>query len=205
MVIGITGPAGSGKSYVLSLLSEQLGIPVIDSDSTTKELYVPGSETLSEIRTAFGAEAILSDGNLNKPFISNLVFHDEAALKRLNAIAHPKTIALIHEKISRFRENGHDIIFVESALAERADYRKQLCDELWLVYASEQTRRERLRASRNYSDDRIDAVFSSQDTVNSYLRSADRIILNDTGTTDAEILHQGRILLDVCRIGSFML
>ena len=37
-----------------------------------------------------------------------------------------------------------------------------ICDELWYIYASEDIRRERLKATRGYSDARIDGIFKSQ-------------------------------------------
>ena len=205
MVIGITGPAGSGKSHVLRLLREELNVPFIDSDSTTKKLYQPGGETLSEIRLAFGDRALLPDGNLDRGFMAELVFHDAAALNTLNRITHPPTIRLIKEEIARHTAEGSRVIFVESAIAGEAGYREELLSELWLIYASEETRYRRLQEQRGYTKERIRAVFSSQKPLSGYLRECDRLLVNEEGTTDGEILRQGRILLEVCQMGSGML
>lgn len=37
-----------------------------------------------------------------------------------------------------------------------------ICDELWYIYASEDIRRERLKTTRGYSDERVDGIFKSQ-------------------------------------------
>ena len=38
IILGITGGIGSGKSYISSLLREQLNVPVYDCDSEAKRL-----------------------------------------------------------------------------------------------------------------------------------------------------------------------
>ncbi len=197
MVIGITGGAGSGKSHVLELFQEHFHTPVIDSDSTTKALYQPGNAVMNAIRNTFGVEYFLSNGELNKPKMAEHVFSDSEALNKLNAIAHPATIAEIKRKIAEYEANGHNIIFVESALASQAGY-QEFCDELWLVYASIRTREARLSNSRNYSHERISQLFSSQDTQKEYLRTCNRIIVNEEGTSDSELLRQGKILIYSC-------
>ena len=42
------------------------------------------------------------------------------------------------------------------------DAGKELCDELWYIYAEENVRRERLKASRGYTDERITQMIASQ-------------------------------------------
>jgi dephospho-CoA kinase len=50
---------------------------------------------------------------------------------------------------------------VEAALLIENGYDK-IVDELWYVYASEESRRLRLKASRGYSDEKIDDILGKQ-------------------------------------------
>ena len=55
--IGITGPIGSGKSYVSKLFNENHGIPIFDSDNEVKELYVHHPFVKHEVIRWLGNEA----------------------------------------------------------------------------------------------------------------------------------------------------
>jgi dephospho-CoA kinase len=87
-VIGLTGGIGTGKSTVSRML-EELGALVIDSDAIVRELQAPGAPLLAEIAAALGEGVILPDGGLDRARVGEIVFRDEAARKRLNAVVHP--------------------------------------------------------------------------------------------------------------------
>ena len=52
---------------------------------------------------------------------------------------------------------------IEAALLIEGGYEK-ICDELWYIYASEEIRRDRLKKTRGYSDERVDGIFKSQNS-----------------------------------------
>ena len=52
-------------------------------------------------------------------------------------------------------------MIVEAALLIEEHY-DELCDELWYVYASEETRKKRLMADRGYSEKKVDQIFAAQ-------------------------------------------
>lgn len=89
--IGITGGIGSGKSTVAKVFA-LLGVPVYDADAASKRLYDTHPELLEALRVEFGA-GIFRDEKLHRPSLAALVFGDPEKLERLNAIAHPPTIA----------------------------------------------------------------------------------------------------------------
>jgi dephospho-CoA kinase len=88
VVIGLTGGIGSGKSTVARLLRE-LGATVIDADAIVHELQAPGMPMVAELAAAFGARILSADGTLDRKALGAIVFGDEAARRRLNAIVHP--------------------------------------------------------------------------------------------------------------------
>ena len=66
------------------------------------------------------------------------------------------------EEIVRAREEGETSLFLIEAALLIEDRYEEICEELWYIYADREVRRERLRASRGYSDEKITAVFESQ-------------------------------------------
>jgi dephospho-CoA kinase len=96
--IGLTGGIASGKSTVSALLRE-LGAVVIDSDLIAREVVARGTPGLQRIVEEFGPDFLTPDGELDRPKMAALVFNDEPARRRLEAITHP----LINE-VARARE-----------------------------------------------------------------------------------------------------
>lgn len=197
-VIGLTGCAGSGKSYVCECIKQTLGIPVIDSDYECRCLQEPGQPVLRAIVQEFGPSCLNADGTLDRAGLASVVFSDREALERLNAITHPATIERIRELLSGYEKNGAEFVFVESALAANAGYRN-FCDELWLVYASDETRAERLRSTRGYPDEKIAALFAAQMPQSALFGVCERVIDNDASIQEAGILRQIRFYLSDIR------
>ncbi len=84
----LTGGIASGKSTVARLLAE-LGAVVIDSDVAAREVVAAGTPGLAALVEAFGPEVLGPDGELDRPRLGALVFGDEQARRRLEAIVHP--------------------------------------------------------------------------------------------------------------------
>lgn len=94
-LIALTGGIASGKSTVAGRLAEH-GAVVVDADVLAREVVEPGEPALDAIRAAFGPAVIGADGRLDRPALGRVVFSDEEARKRLNAIVHPAVIARSH-------------------------------------------------------------------------------------------------------------
>ena len=193
-VIGLTGNAGSGKSYVCKCAIDLTHCPVIDSDAVCQELMMPGQPVYEEVVRVFGEDYLASDGTIDRAKLAAKVFADAGALSLLNSLTHPATIREIRRLLSQYEEEGYPVAFVESALADQAGYR-DFCDALWIVIASEETRRRRLRL-RGYSEERIDAVMSSQTPQSQLITPGMPMIVNDRDNNRYLILHQLQHYLD---------
>ncbi|GAB3940637.1 hypothetical protein GCM10027614_24630 [Micromonospora vulcania] len=90
--MGLTGGIGSGKSAVAARLVEQ-GAVLIDADQVAREVVAPGTEGLAEIVAAFSEQVLDSDGALDRAALGAVVFADETARRRLEAITHPRVRA----------------------------------------------------------------------------------------------------------------
>ncbi|HEX7691023.1 MAG TPA: dephospho-CoA kinase, partial [Sediminibacterium sp.] len=89
--IGITGGIGSGKSVVSHIFSV-LGIPVFDADSAARHIMETDVQLRLLIKEAFGEEAYEGQ-QLNRKYLSSIVFSDPFKLEILNALVHPAAIA----------------------------------------------------------------------------------------------------------------
>ena len=78
----------------------------------------------------------------------------------------------------------YDFVFVEAALLIENGYDK-IADELWYVYASEDVRRQRLKDSRGYSDEKIDDIFNNQLDDETFRKHCDFVIDNSGSLKDA--------------------
>jgi dephospho-CoA kinase len=87
-VIGLTGGIGSGKTTIANMFAE-LGIDIIDADIAARKVVEPNSKAVKKISQHFGAQFILSDGNLNRPLLRSRVFSHEQDKQWLNNLLHP--------------------------------------------------------------------------------------------------------------------
>ena len=98
--IALTGGIGSGKSTVAALFAKR-GAPVIDADSIARELAAPGQPALQNMIAAFGQDIIPANGALDRKKLREIVFDDQTAKTRLEAILHPLIYAEIDRRIDR--------------------------------------------------------------------------------------------------------
>jgi len=71
------------------------------------------------------------------------------------------------------------LVLIEAALLIEAGY-KEICDELWYVYAPEEVRRARLKANRGYTDEKVDSIMEEQASEQLFFRECDFVIYNDS-------------------------
>lgn len=104
----ITGGIGSGKSTVAEIIKRK-GYAVFSCDEIYKELLLD-AEFKAKLSLNFDG-IISADGSLDRSKLSEIVFNDKSALKRLNALTHPAIIEEVFKKSS-----GQKISFTEVPL-----------------------------------------------------------------------------------------
>lgn len=192
-VIGITGGVGCGKSTVLSLIKENYNAYIIMADDVAKELMMPGKDAYNSVVDIFGNGIISEDGQIDRPVLAKIIFDNPNKRIVLNSIVHPLVKKAIIEKITEFKiSNRYDYVFVEAALLIE-DHYKTFCDEIWYVYAPEQVRRERLKESRGYSDEKIDSMIKSQLTEQEF-RNNSQIVIENGGNIKETLAQLEKLL-----------
>jgi dephospho-CoA kinase len=177
--IGLTGGIGSGKSTAAARFAE-LGALVIDADALAREVVEPGTDGLAAVVAEFGEQVLDADGRLDRPALARLVFGDEAARGRLNAIVHPRVRTRAAGLIAA-APPGTVVVQDVPLLVETE--RAAAYDLVVVVEAPEQRRVQRLAADRGMSAEDVRARMASQATDEQRRAVADVVLVND-GTPD---------------------
>lgn len=137
-IIGLTGGIGSGKSTVLNLF-KNLGFVVYIADIEAKKLMISNEILISEIKSLFGNEAYINN-ELNRSYISSIVFNDKNKLAALNELVHPK----VREHFKNFvkKSNEQVVIYEAAILFESGNYK--FCDYIISVTANFEDRLKRI-------------------------------------------------------------
>jgi dephospho-CoA kinase len=118
LLVALTGGIGSGKSAVARRLADR-GAVIIDADAIVRELQQAGSPLLDRLAERFGSAIIRDDGELDRPALAAVAFHDDEALADLNKIVHPEVRAEIARRAAAEAGTDH-IVVVDLPLLEVA-------------------------------------------------------------------------------------
>ncbi len=179
-VIGITGGVGSGKSRVLSFIEEMDlggGTLICQADHVAWKLQAVGEVCYQKIVVHFGEGILNEDRTISRRALGRIVFGDEKELAALNQIMHPAVRQEIENRIQTARQNGVRLFVLEAALLIEEHY-DEICDELWYIYTDVQIRRERLKMSRGYTEEKMDAMMASQLPEEVFREKCSRVIDN---------------------------
>lgn len=177
-MIGITGGVGAGKSTILNYMRDECGAFVLQADQVGHWLMRPGESCYRPMVELFGRGILKEDGSIDRKKVGGIVFSNDRLLKKLNGIIHPRVKSYIKNEIAVQRKKGTPLFVLEAALLLEDEY-DTLCDEVWYVYARESVRRQRLKAERGYSDEKIDGILSNQLTEQEFEKLCDYRIENN--------------------------
>ena len=181
-VIGLTGGIGTGKTQVSKLL-EDLGAAIIDADLLVHEAYRPHTDTWAAVVEAFGEGVLTSSGEVDRKRLGDIVFKDPEALRRLNAITHPRIKRMVEERIGRLRKQGRDVVAVEAALLLEAEWRPMF-SEVWVTTASEEQVVKRLHGRNGLDEEAIRDRVRAQMPQKERVKQADVVIDNRGSLTE---------------------
>jgi dephospho-CoA kinase len=173
--IVVTGGIGAGKTAVTDRLSS-LGFSVIDADVAARHVVEKGQPAWRALQDAFGSAVLTPEGNIDRKFLADVVFHDTSALRRLNHITHG---FIGNELDAGVRAATGETVFIAIPLF-RAEHRATLeLDEVWAVLAHPDTAVGRLTTLRGFDDDDARARLAVQQSNDERAALADRVIWNE--------------------------
>ncbi len=184
-VIGITGGVGSGKSALLHYIAQNYNCKIILADEVAHRVKEPGQPCYEKLVELMSSDILNADGTIHKGRMAAKIFESEELLGKVNKIIHPAVKEAILREIADARiEKILDFLFLEAALLIEDGY-LNIVDEMWYIYAREEVRRMRLKTSRNYSDEKIDAIMKSQLTEEEFRKHCAFIIDNSKSLKEA--------------------
>lgn len=176
LTVALTGGIASGKSVVCRAF-EALGVAVSDADVAARRVTQPGSEGLAAVVAAFGPDILATDDGLDRARLRALVFDDDSARRRLEAVLHPRIRATMDAELDQWRRDGHVYaiaaipLLIETGQADRFD-------RVLVVDAPEAVQIDRLRRRDGCDRDRAMAMLAAQAGRWERLGAADDVIAN---------------------------
>jgi dephospho-CoA kinase len=155
VVIGITGPIGSGKSTVSEILRSK-GYEVLDMDRWAHRYLEPDQPTYGEIVKAFGRRILDSSGRIDRGRLGAEVFSDREKLESLNRIVHPVLLRDLRQRIAEFRSTARTgVLGIDAALIFCWGLEKE-CDLVLWMDAPVDIRRQRMVEQKQLSAEQFD-------------------------------------------------
>ena len=177
MVIGLTGPTGSGKSEISKYLKKK-GFFIIDSDKIVKNLYVNCNECIDDVDRHF--DGVVDNSVVNKTKLAGIVFRDKKLLENLCDVVNPYILNQIETEIND--RGGECVILDAPTLFESGAYR--LCDYSLAILSEKQIRLNRIldRDKISYYDAINRVNVQPQDDF--YIKYANEIVYNNGKLSD---------------------
>lgn len=188
--LGLTGGIGSGKSTVASLLAKR-GAAVIDADAISRATTAAGGSALPAIAQTFGAQAIGSDGSLDRAAMRHLVYSDASARQRLEAIIHPLVGAETARQMQKAIAEGKQLLVFDIPLLAESGVRwRQRLDRILVVDCPPEVQIERVAARDQLPRAQIDQIIASQASRSERLAIADWVVFNGRNVTINDLANQ---------------
>ncbi len=185
VTILVQGGIASGKSTISRLLAQR-GAEPIDCDALAHQaLETPAAR--QAVREAFGPEVFADDGAVDRAALARVVFADEAALQRLEAILHPMVgervrAALVAAAVAEGEPRR--VAVIDAAVADKMKM-VEAYDLVLFVDTSPETRRRRA-AERGWAPGEIERREAQQSALAPKRAAADYVVVNDGDLAEAE-------------------
>jgi dephospho-CoA kinase len=157
-VIGLTGSIGMGKSTAAAML-RGLGARVYDADRAVHRLMGPGGAALAEIEAAF--PGVTGPKGVDRQALGARVFGDPAALKRLEAILHPRVAAARDAFLKRCARQGVGFAVLDVPLLFETGLDRR-CDLTILMTAPPTVQRFRVLKRPGMTDEKLERIRAQQ-------------------------------------------
>lgn len=177
--IGLTGNIACGKSTVVAMLHE-LGAAVCDADAVVHQVQAPDGDAYAPIIEAFGLGIVQNQTfgmPINRQALGQIVFADQAQLRRLEALVHPIVRQTIMAWLEAQRQNNAQVVVIDAIKLIESGY-PALCDAVWVVTADPAIQLARLIETRGMSEAEALLRINAQNSQADKIAHADVVIDN---------------------------
>ena len=175
-VVALTGGIGSGKSEAAKIFAD-LGVPITDVDVISHQLTSANQPLVSILAANFGSQYLTPEGALNRRAMRDLVFTDQNALEKLNAILHP---AIYEEAFKQLQQNATAPyqILVIPLLFESPRYSPHI-NCILVIDCDEKIQIERVKSRSKLPESQIIQIIKAQTPRKQRLKLANDVIENN--------------------------
>ncbi len=155
LLVGLTGGVAVGKSTVARAFRD-CGAHVIDADLLARQVVEPGKPAWRDIVRTFGRDILRPDRSIDRAALGAIVFRNQAHLKRLGEIVHPR-VAREQARLTRAiaKQDPKAVVIYDAPVLIEANAHRRM-DRLLVVTADRETQIARLRARNGLS--RVEAL-----------------------------------------------
>ena len=197
-IIGITGPSGSGKNFICSIL-EREGIAVVDADVAARQAMETDSPCLNELKEAFG-NILTKTGELDRRKLAKKAFETRENTEKLNRITLPHIMGIIKKKLEYLRETGAKIVLLNAPLLFEAKA-NELCDKSIVILADREIRINRLKKREKINGVELERRLKAGKDDKYYRSFADMVLFNNSDNEDsAEVQKNIELLKGIIKI-----
>lgn len=178
VALAVTGGIGAGKSTFCRIMRAMPRTAHIDADRIVRGLLTASPQVRAELTAAFGRAILDRRGRIDRRRLAASVFGKPRALRRLEAILHPRVHTSMARKVRALRRTGEvAIVLAEIPLLAEAGI-PEWCDAVVTVEATRTIRLRRL-AARGMSRVEAERRMKHQTNDAQRRRMASVVIRND--------------------------
>ncbi|NJM69687.1 MAG: dephospho-CoA kinase [Scytonema sp. RU_4_4] len=178
-IIGLTGGIATGKTTVANYLANAYNLHILDADTYAREAVSVGSPILKDIAQRYGKQILLTDGNLNRQKLGEIIFNNQEERHWVEHLIHPYVGDRFLEKIAV--SPVQTLVLVVPLLFEAG--MTDLVTEIWVVSCSEQQQLQRLMERNHFTLEQAQARITSQMSIAEKVARAD-VMLDNSSTLE---------------------
>lgn len=178
--IGLTGGIATGKSTVSTYIANNYKLPVLDADLYARESVKISSPVLEKIIGRYGQGILLSDRNLDRRQLGEIIFSDFAERHWLEGLIHPYVR-------DRFISDSANLTSKTVVFAIPLLFEAQMTDlvtEIWVVYCTREQQLQRLIQRNLLTLGEAEARIAAQMPLEQKCQLAD-LVIDNSGTLAA--------------------
>lgn len=199
-IVALTGGIGSGKSKAANAFAA-LGVPIVDLDVIAHQLTAANQPLVTHIAANFGQDYVTEDGALDRNKMRQLVFDNQEALTKLNALLHPAIYDEAVKQLHSHSQSTYAILVIP--LLEKDGLYTTIIDKVLVIDCDEATQIKRVKERSELETPQINKIIATQTPRYTRLAMADDVIENTGNIKELNqkinALHKIYITTDIAR------